>query len=75
MPPLGCWIKYKLDLRNIKLDAVAKKAHRSVSMVSLVLRGIKNSKAVEKALADLLGYASYTDLQAAASAQAKGGAA
>jgi hypothetical protein len=75
MPPVGCWIKYKLDLRNIKLEDVAKKAHRTVSMVSQVICGVKKSEKVEKALADILGYASYKDLTEAASAQPKGGAA
>jgi hypothetical protein len=44
MPPEGCWIKYQLDLRNIKLDAVARRANRSLSLVSSVIRGIRNSK-------------------------------
>ncbi|GHV92869.1 hypothetical protein AGMMS50268_33720 [Spirochaetia bacterium] len=43
MPPEGSWIKYQLDLRNIKLKAVAKKANRTVSMVSQVITGVKNS--------------------------------
>jgi hypothetical protein len=75
MPPEGCWIKYQLDLRNIKLDAIARRANRSLSLVSSVIRGIRNSKAVELALAKMLGYATYQDLMEAASAQSKGGAA
>ena len=75
MPPEGSWIKYQLDLRNIKLEAVAKKAHRSVSMVSHVITGVKNSEAVGLALAKMLGYASYKDLMDAAFTQTKGGAA
>jgi hypothetical protein len=75
MPPEGCWIKYQLDLRNIKLEDVAKKAHRSVSMVSQVITGVKNSEAVGLALARALGYAAYRDLMEAAYAQSKGGAA
>jgi hypothetical protein len=74
-PPEGCWIKYQLDLRNIKMEAVAQKANRSVAMVSRVVCRVKNSKRVEKALAEMLGYADFSDLLAAASAQAKGGAA
>jgi ribosomal protein L31E len=72
MPPEGSWVKYQLDLRNIKLEAVARKARRSVSMVSQVITGVKNSDAVGLALAQMLGYASYKDLMDAASVQTKG---
>jgi DNA-binding LacI/PurR family transcriptional regulator len=75
MPPEGCWIKYQLDLRNIKLEDVASKAHRSVSMVSRVVCGVKKSEKVEKALAEMLGYASPQALTEAARLHAKGGAA
>ena len=75
MPREGSWIKYQLDLRNIKLEAVAKKAHRSMSMVSEVICGVKNSQAVGLALAQMLGYATYKDLMEAAYVQTKGGAA
>jgi hypothetical protein len=43
-------------------------------MVSYVLCGVKNSLKVKKALADLLGYASY-DALTAASRRQEGGAA
>jgi hypothetical protein len=75
MPPGGCWIKYQLDLRNIKLEEVAQKAHRSISMVSRVLSGVKKSEMVEKALAEMLGYPSYKHLWADAFINSKGGAA
>jgi ribosomal protein L31E len=75
MPPEGSWIKYQLDLRNIKLEAVAKKAHRTISMVSQVITGVKNSEAVGLALAKTLGYATYKDLMETAHLQVKGGAA
>jgi ribosomal protein L31E len=75
MPPEGSWVKYQLDLRNIKLEAVAKKAHRTVSMVSQVITGVKNSDAVGLALARMLGYATYKDLMDAASLASRGGAA
>jgi hypothetical protein len=75
MPPEGSWLKYQLNLRNIKLEAVAQKANRSTSMVSQVICGVKNSEKVESALARILGYATYKDLMEAASAQSKGGAA
>jgi ribosomal protein L31E len=58
MPPEGCWIKYQMDLRNVKMTDVARKAHRSVSMVSRVVCGVKKSEKVESALAELLGYPS-----------------
>jgi hypothetical protein len=77
MPPEGSWIKYQLDLRNIKLEAVAQKAHRSVPMVSQVICGVKKSEKVEKALAEMLGYPSSTHLwvEAFRNSSAKGGAA
>jgi hypothetical protein len=75
MPPEGSWIKYQLDLRNIKLEAVAQKAKRTISMVSQVITGVKNSEAVGLALAQMLGYASYKDLMDAAFTQSKGGVA
>jgi hypothetical protein len=73
MPPEGSWIKYQLDLRNIKLVEVAKKAHRSLSMVSEVICGVKNSEAIGLALARMLGYPTYKDLMEAADNQTKGG--
>jgi hypothetical protein len=75
MPPEGSWIRYQLDLRNIKYEAVGRQANRSVSMVSLVVKQVKHSKAVESVLANVLGYASYDELLAAARTQNKGGAA
>jgi hypothetical protein len=72
----GCWIKYQLILRNIKLEDVAQKAHRSVSMVSRVVCGVKKSERVEKALAEMLGYPSYKYLWADAFLKSdRGGAA
>jgi hypothetical protein len=73
MPSEGCWIKYQLNLRNIKLEAVAKKANCSIPTISEVLCGVKNSKRAGKALAEMLGYASFADLMAAA--RSKGGVA
>jgi hypothetical protein len=75
MPPEGSWIKYLLDLRNIKLETVARRANRSISMVSQVITGVKNSDIVGLALAKTLGYATYQDLMETARLQVKGGAA
>jgi hypothetical protein len=72
MPPEGSWIKYQLDLRNVKLEAVSKKANRTVSMVSQVITGVKNSERVGKALAELLGYTTFDELMAAASLASRG---
>ena len=66
MPPEGCWLKYQLDLRNIKFEEVAKKAHRTVSLVSYVISGERRSESVEAALAEMLGYPSWKRLWAAA---------
>jgi hypothetical protein len=62
MPPEGCWIKYQLDLRNIKLEAIAKKAGRTVATVSRVICKIRHSEAVEAVLAEILGYPTFKDL-------------
>jgi hypothetical protein len=75
MPPEGSWIRYQLALRNIKMEAVAKKSNRSVSMVSQVITGVKNSDAVGLALAQMLGYATYKDLMEAAALLSKRGVA
>jgi hypothetical protein len=75
IPRLGCWIKHQLNLRNIPYKAVAQQANCSISMVSYFILGVKNSPKVGKALADMLGYATYKDLAEAASLQSKGGAA
>ena len=69
MPPEGSWIKYQLDLRNIKMIDVAKKANRSLSMVSEVITGVKKSEAVGAALAEMLGYGTYKELLIAACLQ------
>jgi hypothetical protein len=66
MPHESCWIKYQLNLRNIKLKAVAQKANCTTSMVSQVICEVKKSEKVEKALADVLGFASFYDLMVAA---------
>jgi len=64
MPPEGCWIKYQLDLRNIKLETIAKKAGRTVATVSRVICRTRHSDAVEAVLAEMLGYPSYKHLWA-----------
>jgi hypothetical protein len=69
--PERCWIKYQLSLRNIKYGAVARKANRTEAFVSLVVCGKRGSKSVEAALADVLGYASWKHLWAAAFAKAE----
>ena len=62
MPPEGAWIKYQLDLRNIKMDAIAKKAGRTVATVSRVISKTRHSEKVETVLAEMLGYTTYKDL-------------
>jgi hypothetical protein len=62
MPPEGCWIKYQLDLQNIKLEAIAKKAGRTVATVSRVICKLRHSEAVEAVLAEMLGYPTFKDL-------------
>jgi len=75
MRPEGSWIKFRLDLLNVKYVEVAAKANRSVTFVSEVIRGVKNSKAVGAALAQILGFPSYEELLEAARRGAKAGAA
>jgi len=62
--PESCWIKYQLDLRNIKYDVVAEKARCSIQFVSMVICGKRKSKNVEAVLAEMLGYQSYKHLWA-----------
>jgi transcriptional regulator with XRE-family HTH domain len=64
MSPEECWIRYNLNLKNIKLEAIAKKARRSVPLVSRVLSGSRRSEKVQAALAELLGYPSWQHLWA-----------
>jgi hypothetical protein len=64
MPPEGCWIKYQLELRNIKFEEIAKKARCTVATVSLVISKERHSERVEAALAETLGYPSYKHLWA-----------
>lgn len=66
MPPEGCWIKYQLDLRNIKLAMIAKKASRTVATVSRVICRTRHSEKVETVIAEMLGYESFKHLWAAA---------
>ena len=75
MPPEGSWIKFQMDLRNIKMMDVARKANRSLSMVSEFVTGVKNSVAVGKALAQMLGFDNYNDMMEAAYRQSRGDAA
>jgi len=63
-PPEGCWIKYQLDLRNIKYDVIAKKSKRSAAFVSMVVCRKRKSKSVEAAIAEVLGYPSFNQLWA-----------
>jgi hypothetical protein len=62
--PESCWIKYQLDLHNIKYDAVAKKAHCTTQFVSLVILGKRKSENVGAVIAEMLGYQSYKHLWA-----------
>jgi len=71
LPPEGCWIQFRLNLLNVKQDDVAKKAKRSIGLVSKVICGERNSEAVGAALAQILGYPSYKELMQAARRSAK----
>jgi hypothetical protein len=64
MPPEGCWIKYQLELRNIKFEVIAKKAKCTVATVSRVISRERHSERVEAVLAETLGYQSYKHLWA-----------
>jgi len=50
-PKKGCYINYMLRVRSITQETVAKKAGVTQHMVSQVLRGVKNSEKVKKAIA------------------------
>ena len=66
MSPAGCFIKFRLELQNIKYKDVAKEAKRSVTLVSQVISGERRSEKVQAALASLLGFGTYTALLDAA---------
>jgi hypothetical protein len=53
MPPEGCWIKYQLELRNIKFETIAKKVGCTVATISRVISRERHSEKAEAALADL----------------------
>jgi transcriptional regulator with XRE-family HTH domain len=64
-PRKGCWINYQLRLAGITQAAVAQRAGCNNRTVSDFLRGRKNSERVKRALAEILGYASFEKLIAA----------
>jgi transcriptional regulator with XRE-family HTH domain len=64
-PRKGCWIRYQLNLRRLKLEDIAQRAQVSSGMITHFLNGRKNSDKVRKALADILGYESFEALIAA----------
>ena len=73
--PEGCFIKYRLELLNIKYEDVAKKAHRSVPLVSQVISGERRSNNVQAALASMLGFDTYKELMDTAVRHSKAGVA
>ena len=64
IPPERCWIKFQLNLRGIKYEAIASKARRTEAFVSQVVCGRRKSEKVESVLADVLGYSSWNHLWA-----------
>jgi transcriptional regulator with XRE-family HTH domain len=64
-PKTGCWVKYQLDLGNIRFKTVAQKAGVSENMITQFIKGRKNSEKVRRALAEVLGYPSFEALIAA----------
>jgi len=57
-----CWLKYRLETSGYRLLDIAKKTNYSPSMVSRVIRGVKASPRLDKALAGALGYSSFDAL-------------
>jgi hypothetical protein len=68
----SCWIRYQLDLRSITQREVAKKANRSLQLVSLVIRGERRSNNVEAALSQMLGFKTFKELIEAARSSTQG---
>ena len=64
MSPERCWIKYRLNLNNIKYEEIAQKAKRTAVFVSMVVCGERKSEKVEAVLAEVLGYSSFKELWA-----------
>ena len=65
-PEQGCWIKYQLNLGNIRYKTVAYEAHVCPQMIAEFISGRKNSEKVRFALCKFLGYESFGLLLAAA---------
>jgi transcriptional regulator with XRE-family HTH domain len=64
-PQTGRWIKSQLVLKDIRIEAVARKAGLHASSVTHFLHGRKPTPAVKPVLAELLGYASFEAMIAA----------
>lgn len=56
------YISYKLRLKNITYKEVAKSSGLSYSSISQILNGSKRIKRAETAIANALGYESFSDL-------------
>ncbi|MDR0638062.1 MAG: hypothetical protein LBG27_04030 [Spirochaetaceae bacterium] len=67
-PGQGCWIKYQLNLCNIRYKTVAQEAGLAITSISEFIVGRKNSERTKTALRKFLGYKSFTELLAAADA-------
>lgn len=64
-PKKGYWIKFQLNINNIKQETVAQMAGCSSNMVTQFLKGRKNSERVKNALCQALHYESFEALVAA----------
>jgi hypothetical protein len=61
-----CWIKYQINLRNITYGTVASIAGISDKTVAGFINSCNNSLKTQAALCEILGYATFDDLRAAA---------
>lgn len=60
---VGKYISYKLKLKKITHNDVAKTANLSTAIITHVLNGRKSSKRAKKAIATALGYSDFKILE------------
>lgn len=60
----GAWINYQMKLRGVTQEDIAANLAVSRQMVQRVAYGVKTSARVQKAIAEALGYAAWSELVA-----------
>ena len=58
----GAWIAYRMELANLKPQAIADSIGVSREMVRHVMYGLRTSARVQKAIAAALGFSSWAEI-------------